>query len=59
MHDEVVVEVQRLFGDPYEFPISDELKELLMKELEFGGNLPIDQDCQLVAHVTMTHKGGE
>jgi len=36
MHDEVVVEVQRLFGDPYEFPISDELKELLMKELEFG-----------------------
>jgi hypothetical protein len=55
MHDEVVVEVQRLFGDPYEFPISEELKQMLMKELEFGVNLPIDQEFVLNAKVEMRH----
>jgi hypothetical protein len=55
MKDEVRLQVVRLDGETYELPVSDELKAQLLKESEFGVNLPIDQHFQLVVLVTMTH----
>jgi hypothetical protein len=39
----------------YPGQISDELKEMLMKELEFGVNLPDTQDYELTTRITMRH----
>jgi hypothetical protein len=55
MHDEVTIEVHTLRGESYTARISEELKNLIMKELEFGVNLPIDQEFKLRATVICHH----
>jgi hypothetical protein len=56
MHDTVMVRIVRTDAD-WEFPATQEFKDLLMKEFEFGVNLPDDQDYELVAIVAMRHHG--
>jgi hypothetical protein len=55
MHDEVTIEVHTLGGESYTARISDELKALIMKELEFGVNLPLDQEFELRADLRCFH----
>ena len=56
MQDTVRFHVVTINGNDYDvLDVSDELRDLLIKELQFGVNLPIDQEFQLTCLMTLHH----